>query len=173
MRIIVFSDTHRNMNAMKKIFERNKDADKFIFLGDGEYELREIKNLYPDKKILSVKGNCDSSNDSPLIGTFCFENTKIIYTHGHKFNVKYTTDNLYHLAKENNAQIVCFGHSHCRYNGFQDGIHILNPGSASQPRDYKPPSYAFIDITESGIICSHVDLEKPHNNDTLFNFDLF
>lgn len=173
MRIIVFSDTHRNLNTMKKIFEMNKDVSVFIFLGDGEKELREIKNLYPDKQILSVKGNCDLSDDSPILGTFYVDNIKIIFTHGHKYNVKYTTNNLYYLAKENDAQIVCFGHSHCRYNGYQDGIHILNPGSASQPRDLKPPSYAFIDITDSGIICSHVDLEKPHNTESFLDFDLF
>lgn len=173
MRIIVFSDTHRNLNTMKKIFEMNKDVSVFIFLGDGEKELREIKNLYPDKQILSVKGNCDFSDDSPILDTFYVDNIKIIFTHGHKYNVKYTTNNLYYLAKENDAQVVCFGHSHCRYNGYQDGIHILNPGSASQPRDSKPPSYAFIDITDSGIICSHVDLEKPHNKENFLDFDLF
>lgn len=173
MRIIVFSDTHRNFRAMKEIFERNKDVSVFIFLGDGEQELRQIRNLYSDKKILSVKGNCDFSDDSPLVGTFCYNNIKIIFTHGHKYNAKYSIDNLLCLAKENDAQIVCFGHSHCRYNGFQDGIHILNPGSAAQPRDWKPPCYAFIDITDSGIICSHVDLEKAPNKESFFNFELF
>lgn len=168
MRIVVFSDTHKNLRAMKEIFDRNTDVSVFIFLGDGEQELRQIKNLYPDKQILSVKGNCDFTNDSPLIGTFCYENTKIIYTHGHKYNVKYSTDSLYYLARENDAQIVCFGHSHCRYYDYRDGIYMLNPGSAAQPRDWKPPCYAFIDITDSGIVCSHVDLEKSPDKKRFF-----
>ena len=42
---------------------------------------------------------------------------------------------------------------------YEEGIHILNPGSAGQPRDGKPASYAYIDITkDGGIFCSHVDL---------------
>lgn len=169
MRIIVFSDTHNNYSAMKKILDRNQDASVFIFLGDGERELREIRKHYPDKKILSVKGNCDFSNDSPLMGTYSYKNIKILFTHGHRYNVKYSTDNLYYLAKENNAHIICFGHTHCRYYDYIDGIHMLNPGSASQPRDFNSPSYAFIDITDSGIICSHVDLEKSPNNDDFYN----
>ncbi len=172
MRIIVFSDTHGCFRAMKEIFEKNKDVTDFIFLGDGEKELRKIKNLYPDKKIMSVKGNCDYSDDSPLLNIFTYENVKIIFTHGHKYNAKYSTDALLRLAKENNAQIVCFGHSHCRYNGYQDGIHILNPGSAAQPRDGNPPGYAFIDITESGIMCSHVNLGKSLSINHLNMFNL-
>ena len=160
MRIIVFSDTHRNFRVMKQIIDANQDASVFIFLGDGERELRDIKDLYPNKRILSVKGNCDFSDDSPILGTYSYKNIKIIYTHGHRYNVKYSTDNLCYLAKENNAHIVCFGHTHCRYYNYVDGVHILNPGSASQPRDGNPPSYSFIDITDAGIMCSHVDLEK-------------
>lgn len=157
MRIIVFSDTHNSSGSMKKIFERNQDVSVFIFLGDGERELNEMRSLYPDKKILNVRGNCDFS-DSPLMGTYSYKNIKILFTHGHRYNVKYSTDYLYYLALENNAHIVCFGHSHCRFYNYSDGVHILNPGSGSQPRDGKPPSYAFIDITDAGIMCSYVDL---------------
>lgn len=173
MRIIVFSDTHNNFSVMKDIFEKNQDVSVFIFLGDGERELIQIRKLYPNKQILSVKGNCDLLNDSPLIGTYSYKNIKIIYTHGHRYNAKYSTDNLYYLAKENNAHIVCFGHTHCRYYDYTDGVHMLNPGSASQPRDMKPPCYAFIDITDSGIICSHVDLGKVPKKEDYFNFNTF
>ena len=173
MRIIVFSDTHGNFRVMKEIFEKNQDVSTFIFLGDGERELRQIRKLYPNKKILSVKGNCDFLDDSPLIGTYSYKNIKIIYTHGHRYNAKYSTDNLFYLAKENYAHILCFGHTHCRYYTYTEGVHMLNPGSASQPRDGNPPSYAFIDITNAGIMCSHVDLIKSPNKSDVLNFSSF
>lgn len=172
MRIIVFSDTHNNFHSMKEIFDRNQDVSVFIFLGDGERELRKIKTLYPDKRILNVRGNCDFS-DSPLVGTYSYKNIKIVYTHGHRYNVKYTTDTLYYLAMENNAHIVCFGHTHCRHYEYANGIHMLNPGSASEPRDGNPPGYAFIDITDAGIMCSHVDLVKSPNKNDVLNFSSF
>ena len=56
--------------------------------------------------------------------------------------VKYSTDRLFYKAKEIGAQIALFGHTHCRYYAYEEGIHILNPGSAGQPRDGKPASYA-------------------------------
>ena len=41
-----------------------------------------------------------------------------------------------------------------RYNG----VYLMNPGSAAQPRDGMPPSYAYIDYEKGGIFISHVSL---------------
>lgn len=158
MRIIVFSDTHGNFSAMLEIFKRNEDADAFIFLGDGERELDKIRALYPDKKIMNVAGNCDYGSMTPDFDIFMANGRKILFTHGHTIGVKYSLDRLVYKAREIQADIVLFGHTHCRYCGYEDGLHILNPGSASLPRDFKPKGYAFIDIVDSGIMCSHVDL---------------
>lgn len=66
------------------------------------------------------------------------KNIKILFSHGHTFGVKYSLDRIYYKAKEIGAKIVLFGHTHCRYYSYEDGVHILNPGSASCPRDGKP-----------------------------------
>lgn len=159
MRLIVFSDTHGNFSAMHKIFKRNSGADHFIFLGDGLDELEDIKALYPDKKILSVSGNCDFGAMRPSADVAVLGGLKIFYTHGHRFDVKFSTGKLRAKANELGAKIVLYGHTHCRhYEYTQEGIYILNPGSAAQPRDGLNASYAFIDITRSGIMCAHVDL---------------
>lgn len=158
MRIIVFSDTHGYSRAAQKIFERNEDADAFIFLGDGERELDRMKLCYPDKKILCVAGNCDYASMLPDNDIFMARDVKIFFTHGHNWGVKFSTDRLFYKAKEIGAQIALFGHTHCRYYSYEEGVHVLNPGSASCPRDGKAPSYAFIDVTDKGIFCSHVEL---------------
>ena len=36
MRLIVLSDSHRNYDALRRVFCRHMDADLFIHLGDGE-----------------------------------------------------------------------------------------------------------------------------------------
>lgn len=158
MRIIVISDTHRNFDAIYKIFERNKEVDLFIFLGDGERELEDVKMLYPDKIVLSVSGNCDFASDSPYVSMTMQRGKKIIFLHGHTYGVKGGPGGVIGLARENKADIVLFGHTHQRYYSYEDGLYVLNPGSAGQPRDGKRPSYAFIDITDAGIVCNHVDV---------------
>ena len=159
MRIIVFSDTHGNLSAVKKIFRRNGNADLFIFLGDGEREVDQVRHHYLDQKVLQVSGNCDFGSFTKTSDIYMTPSgLKIFFTHGHRWAVKYTTDKLLEQAKSINAQIVLFGHTHCRYYEYGDGVHILTPGSAGNPRDFMPASYAYIDITDQGIFCAHVDL---------------
>jgi len=156
LRIIVFSDTHRSFNTMQQIFEQNSNADLFIFLGDGIKELIDIKALYSHKKVIGVAGNCDILSFAPGMGVTEVEGKKIMYLHGHSHGVKAGTGGIVRLAKENNADILLFGHTHQRFYSYIDGIHFLNPGSAAFPRDGQEPSYAY--ITEAGIVCNHVDL---------------
>ncbi len=158
MRIVVFSDSHGSFNSVLRIFERNRNADVFIFLGDGEREVENVSCLFPDKQVIMVAGNCDYGSLLPQVKTFSFENAKAFFTHGHAYGVKSSDGLILRLARENNANIALFGHTHCRFYEYCDGVHILNPGSAALPRDGNKPSYAFIDITKAGIVCAHVDL---------------
>jgi hypothetical protein len=158
MRLIVFSDTHGNFRAAREVVERNQDVYTFIFLGDGEREIDKLRIVYPEKLILNVAGNCDYNSFTPNSDIYNAGKVKILFTHGHRFGVKYGHEELLAKAKEINAAIALFGHTHERFYSYEDGVHLLNPGSASCPRDGKAPSYAFIDITPAGIMCSHVEL---------------
>jgi len=158
LRIIVVSDTHGNYNALKKIFEKNLSADMFIHLGDGEREFMELSRLYPQKAVRNVAGNCDFAPLSPEVAVIGAGEHKIIASHGHRYGVKYGIDHIKMIALKNGADIVLFGHSHVRFNYYEDGIYFFNPGSASSPRDGKRPSYGFIDITAHGVVANHVDL---------------
>ncbi len=162
MRIIVFSDTHGDSRAVNEIISRNRDAQAFIFLGDGERELNAAKEKYPDVKIFSVAGNCDYRSSLPDSGVYETDGAKIFYTHGHNWGVKFSMTRLFLQAKEIGANVALFGHTHCRSLAYEDGVYILNPGSASCPRDGGKPGYAFVDIAPNGIFCSHVDLTYPH-----------
>lgn len=158
MRIIVFSDIHKKLDAMLRIFEANENVDMFIFLGDGENELDDVKMLYPDKRILNVCGNCDYNSMSDNIGITNVMGKRIMFLHGHTHSVNYGTERVLDLARKNKVDILLFGHTHQRLLSYVDGIYLFNPGSASQPRDGKGPSYGFIDITDAGIVCGHKDL---------------
>ncbi|MBQ4095196.1 MAG: YfcE family phosphodiesterase [Oscillospiraceae bacterium] len=155
-RIIVFSDTHGRERAMIDILE--KEAYAYIFLGDGERELDRMRERYPDKRIYNVRGNCDFASSAPDIDLLSVDGVRIMFTHGHNHGVKYSTDRLFYLAKQNEISVMLFGHTHCRHLEYDEGVYIMNPGSAAAPRDFKKPSYGYIDITDKGVFCAHADL---------------
>ncbi len=158
MKIVVFSDTHGLTSSAEKIVDSNTDADLFIFLGDGENDYNYVSRKNPQKNFLAVSGNCDYSASLPEVGEFFLKGKKIVYTHGHRYNVRSSVDVLYYLAKEREADIVLFGHTHQRFYSVIDGIHFLNPGSAALPRDGSGKSYAVIDLTDKGVDIRHFNL---------------
>ncbi len=159
MKIVVFSDTHGLTSSAQEVVEKNLDADLFIFLGDGENEYNFVYKNYPQKSFLGVAGNCDYYSNLPDIGELFLKGKKIVYTHGHRYSVRGSIDVLYILAKEREADIVLFGHTHERFYSVRDGIHFLNPGSATIPRDGKEPSYAVIELTEKTTNIKHFNLK--------------
>ncbi len=60
-------------------------------------------------------------------------------------------------ARENNAQIAVFGHTHVAHCVYEQGVYLLNPGSASSPRAGRA-SYGIVDITPNGIVPFIVEL---------------
>ena len=153
------SDSHGSYASLEEIVKRNLGADMFIHLGDGERELDQIAVNYPQINIFHVAGNCDYCSLSPdTLELKTDFGHKIFAAHGHKFAVKYTQDILLNAARECGADIVLYGHSHCRFNKYIDGIYVLNPGSASCPRDGNKCSFARISTTEKGVLVNVVDI---------------
>ena len=64
--------------------------------------------------------------------------------------MKYGLDKLIAAAKNIDADIALYGHSHQGYTGYEDGLYIMNPGSPVRPRN-SGASYGVIDITKAGI----------------------
>ena len=159
MKIIVFSDSHGSSTNLNKVITSHKDADMFIHLGDGEREFENLSAMYPNLKMYYVSGNCDYNSSHPyeLVLNADF-NIKIFATHGHRYYVKYSLEAIKDTAKENRCQIALYGHTHERFNAYEDGLYILNPGSISCPRDNNKPSYAIIDISKAGIMTNIVDV---------------
>ncbi len=145
------------MAAADKIVSDNISCDHFIFLGDGINDVEILRSKYPDKSFFCVAGNCDkcSAPTSMVIELF---NTRILLTHGHLLGISEGTDELVKLAKKEKVAFALFGHTHKRYYKQEHGIYLLNPGSASLPKDDLPPSCAFMDITPYGINCMLIDL---------------
>ena len=160
MRIIVMSDTHGNYSALESIIMRNTDADRFIHLGDGERELDRfiVSHEIISQKIIHVAGNCDYLSFSQDVFTLPVMEHKIFAAHGHQFGVKSSLERLKAIARSNGCDIVLYGHTHERFQSYEDGMWIMNPGSAACPRDGNRPSFGHIDISPAGVVTNITDV---------------
>lgn len=133
MQILVMSDTHGDSNVIEKVRGFYPNVDAVIHCGDSELPFSH-KALMGMKK---VRGNCDIDKAFPDEIVFDLEDATIFVTHGHLFNVKTSILSLSYRAKEVNAQIACFGHSHVLGTEMIDDVLFLNPGSLLKPRGRK------------------------------------
>lgn len=147
MLIGVVSDTHRDHYMIQTALEYVKSCDVVIHLGDNVQDVSEIAQKFKGK-IINVKGNCDFSVDVPTERVEIIEEKKFFITHGHTYDVKYTLNNLKGKARELNADVVLYGHTHISQIIFEEGIWYINPGSAAYSRR-GDNSIAIIDISNS------------------------
>lgn len=152
MRILVISDSHGKSGSVAKVLLREASAEIVLHLGDGAFDLLDLKDEFPDKMFLAVKGNCDYGVDLPISELRSFGEARIFLTHGHAYDVKFGLEKLINTAMYNEADVVLFGHTHNALTDYFEGLHIMNPGSLGS--GYPHCSYGIIDITEAGIVCS-------------------
>ncbi len=131
MKIIVLSDIHGDLFRARKALSMQREAEVVIFCGDGWRDIEELKLENPDKKFLTVCGNCDWSCTYPPTDHITLEGKRIFFTHGHLFHVKYGEYEVKAWARENKADIILYGHTHEAVNTYEDGLYIMNPGSCS------------------------------------------
>jgi len=151
MRIVVFADSHGNADVLRNILHDQRDAEVVIHLGDGEREFDELRPEHSDKIMRSVRGNSDWGSQSKMIDSIVLEQKRIIFAHGHTFNVKQSTSIILDVAIDMNAHIALFGHTHYSMTDYKQGVYLMNPGSPTNPRRGRA-TYGIIDITEDGII---------------------
>lgn len=166
MRIIVLSDTHQYLRNLETIVRQNLDADLFIHLGDGESEAELLLRTIPEiaDRFHYIKGNCDYGSGYPLFKTIdVMPGHRIFATHGHRYQVNFTLDYLTQTAREDGCDIALYGHTHVSQSTYENGVYVLNPGSASCPRDGNPPSYGVVDVSSAGVMTNVVFL-KPKNH---------
>ena len=88
----------------------------------------------------------------PLAGCHAVQGARIFYTHGHLYSVKTELGGLLQAARELDANVVLFGHTHQPLCTYREGVHLLNPGSLGYPGE-QGRTYGIVDITPQGIAC--------------------
>ncbi len=154
MKVLVISDSHGSVSGIEAAIDTHPDASHLIFLGDGATQMEQIQYCYPDLTCHILAGNCDWSSDYPSVKLLTLAGVKIFACHGHTFDVKYGIERLMKAAEQQSAKVVLFGHTHCSYEAYHDGVYFMNPGSIALPRDTSRKSYGILDLTDKGIMTS-------------------
>ena len=131
-KILVFSDTHRNAEMIKRIENIAKECDFVIHLGDYTSDVIYLKEILKDKLIL-VKGNGDLLSSCKDEVELEIEGVRFFITHGHRYNVKKTLLNIGMEALKRECNVVLYGHTHCQKISDYAGVKLINPGSFSSP----------------------------------------
>ncbi len=148
-KIIILSDTHGNLQDLRKTTPLLQEADLILFAGDGYNDF----NLFPSeiyKKTKLVAGNCDFFGDKEII--FKVEGKNILLCHGDRYRVKQGLLQLSLHAKENNCDVVIYGHTHEARIDESDGILFINPGTLQR---YSPKkSFCYLVISENKAVAT-------------------
>ena len=139
IKICLISDSHGNRRKVEDLVVTG-EFDYVFFMGDG---LRDFDNI--DETILKkVCGNCDFFSHEAITQFATINGVKIMITHGHEFKAKLTPLLMVEKAKQNNCNIVCYGHTHNQKVEEIDGITLINPGA------FKYGNYAILNIDKKG-----------------------
>lgn len=159
MKWLVFSDSHGNLDYMKKGVEQEK-PDKVLHLGDVVRDARRLQECFPELEIEMVVGNCDgySGDDSAPSEKELFMGEKRIFLcHGHTYQVKLGIGMLTQEGRARGADVVLFGHTHDPLCSLEGNMWVMNPGTCSgMPR----ATYGVIELENGKLNCRMVDAKK-------------
>lgn len=131
MKALIFSDSHGFVGAMADYCMSVPEAEYIIFAGDMQRDIEELMKMFPQKNYIYILGNNDFFvSGVPYEKVFTLGGKTIFLTHGHKYGVKMGLSSVSFAAREKNADICIFGHTHSRLLEEADGVTFFNPGSA-------------------------------------------
>ena len=156
-KILVVSDTHGRNAGLKKLIERSKPIDMFIFCGDGEGLEHEIGAMTGDGcELHMVRGNNDFFSELPRDEEFALGPYKAFLTHGHMYGVNHSVERLADEARDRGCQLAFFGHTHRPAMEETGGVVCLNPGSLSYPRQFdRRYTFLLIELDANGKLHYH------------------
>ena len=131
MKLLIVSDTHGDLRALRRAVEKEQDAAAVIFLGDGLRDAETLQDERPALRLYTVRGNCDLGLSAPAGALAPFGGALFFYTHGHLYSVKSGLTELAEAAAAREAQAALFGHTHRQTLEERNGVILFNPGALS------------------------------------------
>lgn len=151
MKLVIASDIHGSAFWCRKLMEVVEEVkpDRLVLLGDllyhgprndlpREYAPKQVIPMLSKHKdiILAVRGNCEAEVDQMVLPFPCMadyallscDGRELYLTHGHHHGPEKLPD-----VKE--GTVLLSGHTHVKMDEVRAGVHCVNPGSVSIPKD--------------------------------------
>lgn len=148
MRICAVSDTHRYRHELLTAVKSAQPLSAILHAGDETSDTQWLSERV-NWPIYGVAGNWDTPSEKFPAERILDFGLCILLVHGHRQRVKENLAHLVHRAKEVNADMVVYGHSHVASATKSDGVLLINPGSLASPRGRRERTFAMIDIDET------------------------
>ena len=162
MKLLVMSDSHRNIDPMHYAAEQT-NPDAIVHLGDHIGDAQKLRQRLPDTVFHMVAGNCDLyAGENELFLTL--EGVKILVTHGHKYGVKSGLGILLQRALSLEADLVLYGHTHQASVRHERGLWLMCPGQMERHDKFHSASYGIAIIAGGSIDCGIVALPVTAQN---------
>ena len=158
MKFLVLSDSHGHIERMHLAVEQAM-PDVVLHLGDHIGDARKLHEKYPDMAFYMVKGNCDIDAAGEKELFYTYEGFKIFMAHGHTYKVKNGLSAFVHRARELNADIALFGHTHIAIVRQAHGIWFMNPGQMER-HDTIRASYGILMVDDGKVSFELKELES-------------
>lgn len=139
MRVIAVSDSHgsadRLRDAVVQALSRGS-IDVLVHLGDGLDDLDMVMPVLADghTRVIGVRGNNDWRRADGAEIVFPLDGVRFYACHGSQWGVKYGMERLMFAAREREAGVALYGHTHVSAIDFEYGIWFVNPGALCSPR---------------------------------------
>lgn len=149
--LVVLSDTHATSDTELTGAAATAVDDADLVLHAGDFMTEAVLDSFRDvaDEFRGVHGNNDDPGVTqrlPETTTFEYRGVQIAATHRSRSG----TTGLTMLGRQQNVDLVVFGHSHRPTVEETDELTLLNPGSHAQPRGARQ-SFAVLEPTESGL----------------------
>lgn len=154
MKIVVFADSHKDVETMIRIVEKEK-PQLVIHLGDHIKDAMCLQESFPELMVEMVPGNTDSLTVVPYEKVILQSGKRIYMTHGDRYNVQLGLSRIFYKGESVHADVILFGHTHIPYLENKQGIQMMNPGRVGcVSNSFSQASYGIILLNNDEICCS-------------------
>lgn len=148
MKILVFSDSHGDVDTMERIAGIIK-PDMIFHLGDLIKDAVELEQRIGGIPVEFVRGNCDIWSTMADEKLFETEGKRIMLTHGDKYGVRTGYSTIIKKGRKK-ADIVLCGHTHMSHLVKKKNFWLMNPGKIGKnARGPFKPSFGIIEIGDT------------------------
>ncbi|MBQ9121752.1 MAG: metallophosphoesterase family protein [Clostridia bacterium] len=161
MKILVFSDSHARYKEMREVVARHAaTTDAVFFLGDGYRDFCRVRDEFSTIAFYGVLGNCDlGAPGDPAVyeRVVSLDGFRFLLMHGHRFHVKTGMETAIAYAKEKEANVLLYGHTHAPADYREGELFVFNPGSIGEYTDGRR-TYGILQTVNGVLVRSHADL---------------